>query len=94
MGECYSREKDSEQTKPDFKDMQHRLNAKYLEYESKREYKVEGESPEDQLVSLAANMRLLDSKTSTVNRGRVNRVAQKYSNYLAPFVAQAIKNET
>jgi hypothetical protein len=92
MGQCYEREKVAG-TKPDQNDLQQRLNTKFLEYESKRTYQVEGESPEDLLVSSAASMRLLDRKTRTITRGRVKRVAEKHSNVLKEIVAREIKKE-
>lgn len=93
MGQCYEREKVAG-TKSDQNDLQQRLNTKFLEYESKRIYQVEGESPEDLLVSSAASMRLLDRKTRNTTGGRVKRVAEKHSNVLREIVAREIKRET
>lgn len=93
MGQCYEREKEAG-TKSEQNDLQQRLNTKFLEYDSKRTYQVEGESAEDLLVSSAASMRLLDRKTRTITRGKVKRVAEKHSNVLRELVAREIKRES
>ena len=66
MGQCYEREQVETSKSSVVKERRQvelkiQLEQKTQEYEKKKNYQVEGEAPEEQLVSYAANLRVLDS---------------------------------